>query len=55
MCSFIALNGTMVVQLKNMDEPTIENFVVIKVYVTTNRLSTCDICLGQQSRNHENL
>jgi hypothetical protein len=33
MSSFIALNGTMVVQLKDMGEPTIENFVVTKVYV----------------------
>jgi hypothetical protein len=33
MFSFIALNGTMGVQFKNMGEPTIENFVVIEVYV----------------------
>jgi hypothetical protein len=33
MSSFITLNGTMVVQLKDVSEPTIENLVVIKVYV----------------------
>jgi hypothetical protein len=33
MSSFITLNGIMVVQLKDMGELSIKNFVITKVYV----------------------